>query len=468
MLKKVSFIIAIVICSFISFAQDSWKHGRLKVTKDGHYLQYDDGTPFFWLGDTGWELFHRLNKEEIEKYLENRREKGFNVIQAVILAEFNGLKTPNQYGEVPFNNLDPTKPNEKYFELVDWTVQQAMRKNMFMGLLPTWGDKVTRLWGEGPVVFNETNAYTYGKWLGIRYKDFPNIIWILGGDRPAKNDSADWRPVWRAMAKGIKEGTSDKAIITYHISGGERSTSYDLHNEKWLHINMMQSGHGGGHDVPVWKWIERDRKLLAAKPTLDSEPNYEDHPVNPWPKWDPANGYFRDYDVRKQTYRSVFAGACGVTYGHHSIWQFWSPREEKINHADRYWTEAIDRPGAFQVGYLKKLIESRNAINRIPDQSIISSGQGEKGEYITAFRDADNAYCMIYIPVGKEIAVNLSFIKSNMCKIWWFNPRTGKTEKSTTIIKEAITKISTPTTGVGNDWVLLIDDANKKYSEPGK
>jgi hypothetical protein len=170
-----------------------WKHGRLKVTADGHYLQLKDGLPFFWLGDTGWELFHRLTKEEINIYLENRRAKGFNVIQAVILAEFNGLKRPNQYGEVPLTDLDPTKPNEKYFDLVDYTVKLAEDKNMFMGLLPTWGDKVARIWGEGPVIFNENNAYTYGKWLGDRYKNYPNIIWILGGDRPPITDSFDYR-----------------------------------------------------------------------------------------------------------------------------------------------------------------------------------------------------------------------------------------------------------------------------------
>jgi hypothetical protein len=467
MLKGI-LIITISAFSISVFAQRSWKHGRLKVTNDGHYLKYEDGTPFFWLGDTGWELFHRLKKEEIEKYLENRKQKGINVIQAVILAEFDGLKIPNQYGEVPLIDLNPAKPNEKYFELVDWTVNNALGKNMFMGLLPTWGDKVAMMWGAGPVVFTESNAYTYGKWLGNRYKDYPNIIWILGGDRPAKIDTADWRPVWRAMAKGIQEGTNGKAILSYHISGGEHSTSFDLHSEEWLDINMMQSGHGGGHDVPVWKWIERDRKILPVKPTLDSEPNYEDHPVNPWPKWDSANGYFSDYDVRKQTYRSVFAGACGVTYGHHSVWQFWSPREEKINHADRYWTEAIDRPGAFQVGYLRKLIESRSVTGRIPDQSIIVKGQGTKGDYITAFRDEENKYCMIYLPVGKEISVDLSFIPAKQIQFWWFDPRKGNAGKPTTIEKGAVLTFNPPTIGLENDWVLVIDDASKKYSEPGK
>jgi hypothetical protein len=65
--------------------QSAWTHGRLEVSRDGHYLQYSDGTPFFWLGDTGWELFHRLTLEEIRTYLDHRANKGFNVVQAVAL-----------------------------------------------------------------------------------------------------------------------------------------------------------------------------------------------------------------------------------------------------------------------------------------------------------------------------------------------------------------------------------------------
>lgn len=443
------------------------RHGRIMVSKDQRYLQYADGKPFFWLADTGWELFHRLNRKEIGSYLEDRSRKGFNVIQAVVLAEFDGLRTPNQEGEIPFRDLDPDQPNEKYFDLVDWVINTANDKNLIIGLLPTWGDKVTQMWGAGPVVFNVDNAYRYGSFLGKRYSSANNIIWILGGDRPAVQDSQDWRPVWRAMAKGIQDATSGKALITYHTWGGAYSTSQYIHREPWLHINMMQSGHGGGHDVPVWEWISRDRAYDPVKPTLDSEPNYEDHPVNPWPKWDSANGYFRDYDVRKQCYRSVFAGACGVTYGHHSIWQFWNPREEKINHADRYWYEALNRPGAIQVGYLRKLMESRDPLGRVPDSTIIVNGQGTKGEYITAFRDEKGRYGMVYIPYGKTIEVNASFIGGNKVKAWWYDPRTNKAIKAGDH-KKGILRFTTPTSGVENDWVLVLADANEKFPEPVK
>ncbi len=442
--------------------------GELVVSANRHYLQKSTGEPFFWLGDTGWELFHRLTKEEIKTYIENRSSKGFNVIQAVILAEFDGLRKPNRYGELPFEQLDPSRPNDKYFALVDWTVQLAAGKAMYMGLLPTWGDKVTKLWGEGPVVFTEASALKYGIYLGNRYKSYSNIIWILGGDRPAKTDTVDWTPIWRAMAKGIREGGDTHSLITFHTWGGSNSTSQQIHNEPWLDINMMQSGHGSGHDVPVWDWIKRDRALIPVKPTLDAEPNYEDHPVNPWPKWDPANGYFNDYDVRKQLYRSVFAGACGVTYGHHAIWQFWSPREEKINHADRYWTEALDRPGAFQAGYLRKLIESRPSLNRVPDDGIIESN-GEKGQHGTAFRLADSTALMVYSPSGTEYAINTDGLKNEALVIWLYEPVKGKAIKLTSLKSNpGFFRGNLPDKGKENDWVIVVDVQSASYPEPGK
>ena len=138
-------------------------HGKLKISQNRRFLEFDDGTPFFYLGDTAWELFHRLNKAETEEFLENRRAKGFTVVQAVALAELDGLNTPNAEGERPLLNNDPMKPNEAYFAHIDWVLRKALEKGIFIGLLPTWGDKVDKQWGNGPVIFNRENAYGYGK-----------------------------------------------------------------------------------------------------------------------------------------------------------------------------------------------------------------------------------------------------------------------------------------------------------------
>ena len=156
----------------------------------------------------------------------------------------------------------------------------------------------------------------------------------------------------------------------------------------------------------------------------------------------------------------MFSGACGVTYGHHAVWQFLSAREDTINHADRYWTEAINRPGAFQVGYLKRLIESYSPLDRVPDQAIIKEGQGEKGEYMTAFRDKNNKYAMIYLPVGKKIAVNTSFIKGDSIRVSWFDPRIGKLENESKVKREMIMNFVSPTSGAENDWVLILEKIN--------
>lgn len=446
-----------------AFSQSKWNHGRLKISENRHFLQYEDGTPFFWLGDTGWELFNRLKKEEMEKYMENRRAKGFNLIQAVIIANVEKPLCANQYGQFPVLNENPLQPNEAYFQLVDWTLELALKKNLFMGLLPTWGGTVSKLGSTGKELFNLDNAYAYGLWLGKRYKSYPNIIWIAGGDRPAFTDKDDWRPVWNEMIRGIKEGTENKAIITYHPWGERSSSEFWPNSDTTLGVNMLQSGHKS-RDIPVWKWVARDFNLKPAKPIVDGEPTYEDHPIN----WKVENGYFRDYDVRKQIYRAVFSGASGVTYGHTAVWQFYNPKEENICFADRYWFEALDRPGAFQAGYLKNLIVSRPSLDRVPDQSMIISGQGDSASYITAFRDRAGSYAMVYLPIGKKISLNTSSLKASKLIAWWFDPQTGSAEKIGEFKYNKMLSFTAPANENQKDRVLVLDDASKKWGAPGR
>ena len=130
-------LILFFLCVFSTMALS-----QLQVSANKRFLQTKEGKPFFWLGDTAWELFHRLSREEASKYLENRAEKGFTVIQAVVLAELDGLHEPNAYGEIPLENDDPTKPREAYFQHVDFIVRKAAALNLYIGMLPTWGDKV--------------------------------------------------------------------------------------------------------------------------------------------------------------------------------------------------------------------------------------------------------------------------------------------------------------------------------------
>ena len=118
-MNKIS--LSLLFISLVVFSSSA----QLRVSENQRYLQTADGKPFFWLGDTAWELFHRLTREEAEKYLKNRADKGFTVIQAVALAELDGLRDPNPYGEVPLENDDPTKPREAYFQHVDFIIRKV-------------------------------------------------------------------------------------------------------------------------------------------------------------------------------------------------------------------------------------------------------------------------------------------------------------------------------------------------------
>lgn len=465
-------------------------HAQIKVSENQKFLETKDAKPFFWLGDTDWELFHRMTREDAEEFINIRSEQGFNVLQAVALAEFNGIREPNRYGDYPLNNEDPTQllvtPGNNpanayeydYWDHVDFIISKAAEKGIYIGLLPTWGDKVTLKWGEGPVIFNEKNAEVYGSILAKRYAKQWNIIWILGGDRPAvykrkiegvekdHNDVA----LWRAMAKGIEDVIGKDAFITYHPSGGEVRTSNYVHNEAWLDMNAFQSGHGSRESSP-WKWVQEDLAINPIKPTLDMEPCYEDHPVNPWDgKWTRQRGYFTAYDVRARIYRGIFAGACGVTYGHHQIWQFLNKDlYPPINPGDTIigWKKAARAEGAKQMQYVKKLMLSRPYTTRIADQSIIISSVGTTYiDLVYATRDSNGSYAMVYLPQNNPVKINLGKISGSAKNVWWYDVRTGTATASKSVSGKGSSTFTPPKKG--KDWVLVIDDASKKFGIPGQ
>lgn len=438
---------------------------RIHVSTNHRFLTTKTGAPFFWLGDTAWELFHRTNREEALRYLDNRQRNGFTVIQAVALAECDGLNTPNCYGHRPLEENDSTRPVDAYFQYIDDLIELAAQRQLYIGLLPTFGDKVAQVWGIGPQIFTPENAYAFGEYLGRRYRDATNVIWVNGGDRPPIKDGIDYSPVWRSMAEGIKAGVGEHTLMTYHPSG-QSSSSEAFHHDNWLDFNMWQSGHMTP-DWPIWDSITADYERRPMKPVLDGEPNYEDHPINPFTrKWLPEYGYFRDYDVRKQAYRSVFAGACGITYGHHSVWQMYTAEREPINFPDCDWYTAIERPGAAQMIHLRRLVESRPYFSRIPDQTMLVSDEGEGAAHIRTTRDAEGHYALIYLPLAAQIVtIDLQTLAGQEINAWWYDPRTGASTHIDTLTGQPTVRFTSPTEGP--DWVLVLDDAAAGFGVPG-
>lgn len=469
-------LFSVFICALLC----SQARAQFSVDAGTRFLKDSSGKPFFWLGDTGWELFHRLTREEATQYLRTRAAQGYNVIQAVALAELDGVNEPNRYGDKPFVNADPahwaTTPGNiytdstayDYWDNVDYLVAEAARLRMYVGLLPTWGDKVTPGWGAGPAMFNEQNAYVYAREMATRYKDFHNIIWILGGDRPVVynrevnglQQAFDVRNIWRAMARGIREVEGNNVFIAYHPGGSADGTTAMWPNEDWLSMHAFQSGHGS-RDVASWTEVRRAIAAEPQKPVLDMEPAYEDHPVNPWDgKWTRAGrGFFSDYDVRARIYRSVFAGGAGVTYGHHAVWQFLdTSRHAPIFYGDTVitWQQALQAPaGAEQMKYLRELMESRRDWNTAEDSLLIAGNRGTGyKDLIVASRAASRREAMVYLPQPLPVTINLNRLQPGPKTAQWFNPATGKYTPASLQRQSGLQRF-TPPVG-GKDWVLVL------------
>lgn len=434
----------------------------LRVSPDGRYLVQADGSPFFYLADTAWELLHRLDETDAERYLRNRAAKGFTVVMTVLLAELDGLNAPNAHGERPLFDNDPGRPNPAYMEHADRVIGMAEELGLVVALLPTWGDHWhNRQNTPGPRIFDETNAGAWGRYVGERYRDRA-VIFVLGGDR--NPETAEDRDIVASMARGLKE-TAPNNLVTYHPRGPGRSSLF-FHGEPWLDVNMIQSSHTGrGADASVN--VTWDRLLEPAKPTLDGEPRYEALMVDFYLAGANPMLRFDDYDVRVAAYRAMLAGAAGHTYGNNNIWQMWTPERRPVLGADIPWYEALDHPGAFQMGLMRRLLASRPWQSLVPDQELLVGTNPPGAGAMRAAVAADRSFALVYTPLGEQVAVNQDRLGKPELTYWWYDPRYGCAFKIATATGTGAQFLTPPSSGRGCDWVLVIDDPVAGFGAPG-
>jgi hypothetical protein len=236
----------------------------------------------------------------------------------------------------------------------------------------------------------------------------------------------DWRPVWREIAAGLAEGAGAAPVCLYHPQGGDWTTSQMLPDERWLSINGMQSGHGGGHDQPVWDLVTRDYALEPGQAHLGSGAKLRGPSLQslaalgsgdrilPGLRCPQAVLALRARRRLRRDLRPPRRLAAG------------GDRFDVINHADRDWRDALNRPGGNQVRFLRDLLESRPFFRRVPDQTLIASDAGKGGDHIRAARDRDGTYAFVYIPRNDQrVTVNLAALPAKTLRAWWYDPRNG-------------------------------------------
>jgi hypothetical protein len=433
----------------LAAASNALAREPIKVSADHRHLQRGDSTPFFYLGDTAWALFHRLSRVDADRYLQDRATKGFNVIQAVVLSELNGLTDANANGDLPLIDGDPTRPNPKYFEHVDHVIQRAEQLGLTIGLLPSWG----HYWRDGERrIFTPASARTYGRFLGTRYRD-ADLIWTLGGDSNVR--TASERAIIDALAAGLREGDGGRHLITFHPRG-PGFASEQLRDARWLDFDMNQSSHGATN-LDTGLYVAHDRALTPVRPTIDGESRYEGMPVGFYNQGHDPSRRFDDDDVRQAAWWSALAGAAGYTYGDNNIWQMWTPAQKPAIGANVAWSDALDDPGARQSGFLRRFMEAHHFETLAPDQSLILDGPLSGPSKVRAARAADGSRIIVYTPRGDQVTVDLGGIKSAMHTQSWFDPRYGATYTFRTEQSMGIQSFTPPSSGLGKDWVLILE-----------
>lgn len=369
-----------------------------KISSNGRFFVDDQGSPFFWLGDTAWPLFTQYSRQEAEAYLENRAARGFTVIQGV-LGWFGGSDkdtssiSPNYQGEFPWLKKNPAHPNPAFFEHVDHLLSFAQNLGLTLAILPAWGNFVTDLG-----LLNDENAHKYGSWLGRRYRDRPNIIWINGGDCLPHG----FETVFDALGDGLKAGSDGKHLITFHPCHLHSSSQF-FNDRAWLDFHMIQSW-TDWHKV--YESVLSDTLMTPIRPVVLGEGAYENGPEY-------ARGPITPLIVRRQAWWAFMAGGFS-TYGQNMLWR-----------VEPGWTGTFDTPGAEQMGIFRQILGNLSWWQRLPDQTILEEGASGGETQNVAVRSIDGDWMMVYLSSRCHVLVRLEKLSSPKAIAIWINPATG-------------------------------------------
>lgn len=372
--------------------------GPVRVSADGRSFVDSQGQPFFWMADTAWPLFTQYPVKDAEKYLENRAQKGFTVIQGVLAwgygtGQESDQPISNETGHRPWIDT-PANPDPVFFDQVDHLLDVAERYGLVLAMLPTWGYYVI-----DSKLFNAENARIYGRFLGERYRNRPNIIWVSGGDRiPTGHED-----VYRSLAYGLREGDGGNSLITYHPCGWRHSSQF-FHKENWLDFNMIETW----TEWPkVYHSILTDTYLQPPKPVVLGEGAYENGPEYPL-------GPITPLIIRRQAWWAYMAGGF-ITYGQDQMWRM-GPQ----------WMTTLDTPGANHMTVFKQIATSRPWWQRVPDQTLFDVGVSSERTLNTAVRGADSTWAMVYLSSQCSVRIHLDRVLTPHVKCTWVNPATGE------------------------------------------
>lgn len=424
----------------------------IQLSGDGRYLVSQQGTPFFINGDTAWSAIVQLSLDEMDTYLSDRSAKGYNTVLVQLIENEFGDNSPSTYdGIAPFTGSAFTTPREAYFARADAFISKAASNNIIVMLAPLYLGYLCGSQGWCPEVQSASVATmrAWGQYVGNRYKNYPNIIWIIGGD----TDPGDYSGVaekTEAVALGIRD-VDTAHVITAH-NGPETDARDEWTSQSWLTLNNLYSYNDADtmHSRAIVEYAK-----TPFMPIFMAESNYEnEHGATA-------------FTLRRTTWHAVTYGAtAGHLFGNCPIWHFNAPAAAGFCSAGT-WQSNLNSTPSQQLAYVGKLMRSRRHHLMQPDttNTVLTAGLGSGSTLATCSLASDRSTAIAYIPTQRAVTIDMTeFEGSGTVSCWWYNPRTGVASLIGQYAGSGTQNFTPPDT---NDWVLVCDADSQGFTSPG-
>lgn len=431
----------------------------LAVSSDKRYLVDQNGTPFRLQGDSAWSLIANLTAGEIDTYLADRASRGFNALLVNLLEHrFAELAPRDLAGDYPFTSHTPgsydfSTPNEAYFAFADQAIDKAAAKGfvVFLNVMYCgYGGGEEGWWSE---LTNATNTratcYAYGQFLGNRYKDKPNLVFVLSGDyTPPAGSEGEARLL--EIRRGIREAGAAQ-LMTAHIAPGGSSSDWSA----FAGFDELYGIYPGDPPTNCYT-LSLQQYAAGGKPVYLLEPGYE------------AEGWYEPGTpaaIRRYAWWAQLSGIAGTFYGHRDIWAFqtdsWNAGYP-FGYQD--WRQSLGAPGAVDMSRMSSLLDSLEWWRLVPSglagmKTLVTAGLGSGNEHVAAAAAADGSFLLAYVPTAHTGAftIDLTALAGGVTAYWW-DPTNGASTPLGSLTNTGTHDFSVPGSNAGGDgdWLLVL------------
>ena len=439
----------------------------VRPSANGRFLEDQRGVPFLVKGEAAWLALANLTEDEQETYLADRAAKGFNLVEVMLTNHDythppNPVPPANRRGEQPFLRPgDLSRPNEAYFDRAVAFVDRAAARGIAVLLAPSYlgfdgGEEGWWAVLNAPENTREVCA-GFGTYLGKRFRDRRNLIWLAGGDfAPPPGSEGEARHA--ALVEAIRAEATQPWTGHWNV-GHQGGISTDQKRfEALMELN------GVYQYADTYRFAARAYDVHPPRPVYLLESTYEhEHPDS------------NTQPFRKAWWWTMVSGGAGVIWGNHFLWMCESARASyqatygDTDHVVSSWKAELESPGTHQILQLHRFFEALPWQRLVPAEAgpgapgRITGGQRWGQGHIAVASTPEGDLVVAYVPpTGSEhrrFELDLSALPAP-AQVRWFDPVAGTTRDGAALPAhpgEVQFEVPGNNAGGADDWALLIE-----------